>query len=110
MNHEKTRLYQTSLELVGQCAELIERFPSGLGFLADQLRRASASVPLNFAEGCRKRSQRERERYFETAACSAREVSAIVDVAHRLRGLSDADRAVAKDRCDHLCAMLHRFH
>ena len=50
MNHENTRLYQTSLELVGQCAELIERFPSGLGFLGDQLRRASASVPLNFAD------------------------------------------------------------
>ena len=109
MNHENTRLYQTSLELVGQCAELIERFPPGLGFLADQLRRASASVPLNFAEGCRKRSERERLRYFETAACSAREVSAIVDVAHRLKGVGEGERAVAKDRCDHLGAMLYRF-
>ena len=109
LSHERGRLYQTSLELVGQCAELIERFPPGLGFLADQLRRASASMPLNFAEGCRKRSERERARYFETAACSAREVSAIVDVAHRLKGVGESERAVAKDRCDHLCAMLYRF-
>lgn len=63
MNHENTRLYTTSLELVGQCAELIESFPPGLGFLSDQLRRASASVTLNFAEGCRKRCARgERDR------------------------------------------------
>src|SRR3972149_10104859 len=109
MNHENTRLYQPSLELVGQCAELIERFPPGLGFLAGQMRRASASVPLNFSEGCRKRSERERLRYFETAACSAREVSAIVDVAHKLKGVSEGERAVAKDRCDHLGALLYRF-
>jgi four helix bundle protein len=109
MNHENTRLYTTSLMLVGQCAQLIESFPPGLGFLADQLRRASSSVTLNFAEGCRKRSARERARYFEIAACSAREVSAIVDVAHQLNGVADGERAVAKDRCDHLCAMLYKF-
>lgn len=109
MNHENTRLYQTSLELVGQCADLVERFPPGLGFLSDQLRRASASVTLNFAEGCRKRSARERARYFETAACSAREVSAVVDVAFRLKGVGDGERLAVKDRCDHLCAMLYRF-
>ena len=109
MNHENTRLYQTSLELVGQCAELIERFPPGLGFLADQLRRASASVPLNFAEGCRKRSERERARSEETAAWRAREVSEIVAVAHGLEGVGAGERAAARDRCDQLCATLAWF-
>ena len=50
MNHEKTRLYRTSLQLVGDAARLIHRFPPGLGFLVDHLRRAAASIPLNFAE------------------------------------------------------------
>lgn len=109
MNHENTRLYQTSLELVTDAAEVVRRFPPGLGFLADQLRRAAASVPLNFSEGCRRKSAKERARYFEVASGSAREVSAIVDVAHRLGGLEEERLAEVKDRCDHLCAMLHRF-
>ena len=110
MNHEKTRLYRTSLQLVGDAARLIHRFPPGLGFLVDHLRRAAASIPLNFAEGGRKRSTKERARYFETASCSAREVSAIIDVAHQLKGVSDDEHAAVKNRCDHICAMLHRFH
>jgi four helix bundle protein len=110
MNHEKTRLYQTSLELVAQCAQMAKRFPPGLGFLSDQLRRAAASVPLNFAEGCRRKSLKERARYFEIASTSAREVSAIIDVAFVSEGVAEDERAKAKDRCDHLCAMLHKFH
>lgn len=109
MNHENTRLYETSLKLVGQCTQLAKHFPPGLGYLADQLRRASTAVPLNFAEGCRKKSPKERARFFEIASSSAREVSAIVDVAHLSEAVSAQDRAVAKDRCDHLCAMLFKF-
>lgn len=109
MNHENTRLYQTSLELISEVAAATRRFPSGLGFLADQMRRAAASVTLNFAEGCRRRSAKERARFFEIASGSAREVSAVADVAHRLGGLGEQQRIEVKDRCDHLCAMLHRF-
>ena len=109
MDHENTRLYRTSLDLVSDAAEVIKRLPPGMGFLSDQLRRASASVVLNFAEGCRRKSPKERARYFEIASGSAREVSAIVDVAHRLGEVRDAPRETIKDRCDHICAMLHRF-
>ena len=110
MNHENTRLYEVALQLVGQCSHLAKGFPAGLGYLGDQLRRAATSVPLNFAEGCRKKSPKERERFFETAACSAREVSAIIDVAHVIDVVNASDRDRAKDRCDHLCAMLYKFH
>ena len=110
MNHENTRLYKLALELVGQCTQLAKRFPPGMGYLADQIRRASSSVPLNFAEGSRKSSAKERARYFGSASGSAREVSAIVDVAHLSEAISATDREVAKDRCDHLCAMLYKFH
>ena len=109
MNHENTRLYQTALALVGQCTQIAKHFPPGFGYLADQLRRASTSVPLNFAEGCRKKSIKERARYFEIASGSAREVSAIVDVAHLSEAVGTKDREVAKDRCDYLCAMLYKF-
>jgi len=43
MNHENTRLYETSLKLVGHCTQMAKHFPPGLGYLADQLRRASTS-------------------------------------------------------------------
>jgi len=109
MHHENTRLYQTALDLVALCASVVEHLPPGLGFLGDQLRRASSSVPLNFCEGCLKSSRKERTRYFETAAGSAREVSAILDVAVRFKGISEEARLAGKDHCDHICAMLYKF-
>jgi four helix bundle protein len=87
----------------------VERFPPGYAFLSDQLRRAAASVPLNFAEGSRRSSRADRRKFFTTAAASAAEVSAIVDVAHTHRVVPEAERARVKDLCDHLSAMLRLY-
>jgi four helix bundle protein len=109
MKHESTRIYTTSLELNRVSALVVGRLPPGYGFLADQLRRAAASVTLNFSEGCRRTSRAERRRFFTVAGASASEVSAVVDVAHAHRVIRDDDRAKAKDLCDHLSAMLRLY-
>ncbi len=106
MKFTDSRIYRVSLEVAGAAQQLSRSMP---GYLADQLRRASASIALNFAEGCGKASLRDRKRFFLIARGSAREVIAATDVAAVL-GLVDATEAAAlRDRCDHICAMLWRF-
>jgi len=109
MYHTWTRIYRSSLELVELAQVVINQLPSGHGFLADQLRRAAASVTLNFAEGSGKRTTRDRRKYFDTAKASAYEVAAVFDVAVRL-GVIDAQLAQrGTARCDQLAAMISRY-
>ena len=109
MRHETTRIYQRALELVSLSKQVIDDLPTGCGFLADQLRRASSSVALNFAEGCGKSSLADQRRFFRIARGSATEISAIFDVAIRLDAVSDERHALGKDLCDHLARMLILF-
>jgi len=45
-NHEKLDVYQAAIELVIEVYRVVENFPRGRAYLADQLQRAGASVPL----------------------------------------------------------------
>ena len=109
MLHQKTRIYQKSLELNRLARQIIEELPRGMAFLADQLRRAAASVALNFAEGYGKNSPRDQRRFFIIARGSAYEVAAILDVAREWDAISDTHFAKGQDLADHLAAMLSRF-
>lgn len=48
---EKLDVYRKGLILVNTVISITKKFPRGNYFLADQLRRAALSVPLNIAEG-----------------------------------------------------------
>ncbi len=109
MNYRRTHLYNKALELVRTTHSIIRTLPVGYGFLADQLRRASASIVLNFAEGCGKSSLAERRRYLVIARGSAYEVAAAIDVAAALGAATAPACAEALELCDHVCAMLTRF-
>lgn len=61
------------------------------GGLADQLRRACYSVPLNIAEGNTRHGSRECRRYLDTARSSLAEVETIIGMAKELEYLSPAE-------------------
>ena len=109
MKHDDTRIYQKALELVRLSAQVIEGLPTGYAFLADQLKRASSSVALNFSEGYSKKSKREQHHYFRIACGSTYEVSAAFDVADCFEVINQAHLTKGKDLCDHLAAMITRF-
>ena len=76
--------------------------------LRDQLRRAATSIPLNLAEGFGLEGGTKKQRFL-TALGSAREVSAILEVARRWRYVSDADAAPAARLLDSVSAMTYRL-
>ena len=50
-DHEKLDVYQAAIDFVALADDVVENLPRGRAYLADQLQRASTSVPLNVAEG-----------------------------------------------------------
>ena len=49
LHHEDLDAYQASIEFLALASTLLGHYPRGNAALADQLRRASLSIPLNIA-------------------------------------------------------------
>lgn len=79
------KAWQHAQRLAVECARAARTFPDyEQGALADQLRRACYSVPLNIAEGCMRLGTREYRRYLDTARSSLAEVETIIELARDL--------------------------
>jgi four helix bundle protein len=50
LDYERLDVYQRSIEFLALAFAVAERVPRGYASLADQLRRAAMSIPLNIAE------------------------------------------------------------
>ena len=80
-----------SIRFVGFAVEVAASLPKGHAALADQLRRAAWSVPLNIAEAAGRGSRADAARHYAIARGSAMEAAAVLDVI-RCLGALDEDR------------------
>jgi four helix bundle protein len=78
-DHEKLIAYQRAIQFIVWSSPVLEKLSPKLA-VADQLDRASTSVPLNIAEGNAKYTPPDRCRYLDTARGSALECAACLDV------------------------------
>jgi four helix bundle protein len=86
LGHTKLDAYTTARQFVKECYIAVTQFPVEERFvLSQQIKRAALSVYLNIAEGSSRRSQIERNRYYEIARGSVIEVDAALDVAIDLK-------------------------
>ena len=72
--------FDVSLEMIAAIKPVIQRVAQRDRKLADQMRRAASSVPLNISEGSQ-RAGRDRQQHHRIAAGSARELRAALRVA-----------------------------
>lgn len=93
MAHYKTlKAWQHGQRLAIECSRAARNFPDyEQGGLADQLRRACYSVPLNIAEGNTRHGSRECRRYLDTARSSLAEVETIIEMARELEYVTPAE-------------------
>ncbi|HET7897481.1 MAG TPA: four helix bundle protein [Flavisolibacter sp.] len=78
-------MYTVAKEFVQECYKATKNLPVEERFnLSSQIRRAALSVHLNIAEGCSRKSEMERKRYFEIARGSLIEVDAALDICEAL--------------------------
>lgn len=88
-NYEDLRVWQKAHKLTLEIYKSTRCFPSEERFgLTSQIRRASASIGANIAEGCGRRSDNEMARFVQIAMGSGAELSYHLRLAHDLDLLS----------------------
>ena len=79
------RVWQHVQQLAIECGKAAKRFPpDDRGILADQLKRAAFSVPLNIAEGSSRKGSKEFRRFLA-------EVQTALDISKEMGYLAEAD-------------------
>ena len=85
LNHQQLEVFKVSKKFVLECYKLTTFFPQDEWYaMVQQIRRAELSVHLNIAEGCSRKSEIERKRYFEVSRGSIIEIDAALDIASEL--------------------------
>jgi four helix bundle protein len=85
---ERLDVYRCAAEFLATAARIISDLPVGYSALADQLKRAALSIPVNIAEGVGRTSPADRRRHYAIARGSAMECAAILD-ACRILGVAN---------------------
>jgi len=81
LSFQRLEVYQRSIDFLVLALEVIAELPSkGHAELADQLRRAAQSAPLNIAEGAGRSSRPDIAKHYVIARGSAMECAAVLDV------------------------------
>jgi four helix bundle protein len=90
-NHQTLKAWQHAQRLAVVCVKAAQAFPEfEQSVLADQLRRACYSGPLNIAEGTTRKGSREYRRYLDIAWGSLAEVETALGIARELGYLRPA--------------------
>jgi four helix bundle protein len=90
-HYRKLKAWEHAQKLAIESSRAARRFPPyEQEVLADQMRRAGYSIPLNVAEGAARRGSKEFRRYLDVARASLAELETIVDLAHDLGYIDNA--------------------
>jgi four helix bundle protein len=100
--------YDVSLELIRTLRESLVKIAQHDRNLADQIRRAATSVPLNLREG-RARVGRDRLHLWRVAAGSAEELVAAAEVAQAFGYVDDGELADTVALANRVLAMCWRL-
>jgi four helix bundle protein len=108
LGFQRLDVYRCAVQFLALTPALSGRMPRGHAELADQLRRAALSVPLNIAEGSGK-GDRDAERYYRIARGSALECVAVIDAMEALGFVTSADVGEGRGLLERVVAMLTKL-
>ena len=103
-------VWQKAKQLAIETYSLTDRFPVQERYgITSQLNRAVISIPLNIAEGYRRRGEKERKQFFTIAFGSGAEVEALVDICKELSALKHFDFSKVESVLDEVLRILNKF-
>lgn len=109
-DYEKLIVWQKSMDLVVLTYRFTSYFPQEEQFgLISQMRRASVSIPSNIAEGCRRSTKKDINRFLSIALGSASELDTQLKLAKRLGFIKDADYNEADALLHEVLRMLNKL-
>ena len=109
LSFQKLDVYRCAIEFLALSATVLQGLPRGHAALADQLRRAALSVPLNIAEAAGRVSAADGARHYAIARGSAMECAAIMDALLVLGAIAAREHQRAMDLIAREVAMLTKL-
>ena len=107
---KELKVWQKSHQMVVKVYHMTRKFPQDERFgLIAQLRRSSASIPANIAEGCGRGSVRDFSRFLSIAAGSASETEYHFLLAYELNYLEKKDYMILDQQINEIKRMLNAF-
>ena len=104
--HENLDVYRAAIEFLVLTDPIASALPRGRAYLADQLRRAALSIPLNVAEGAGEFAPADKARFYRMARRSGTECAAILHACRVLGLTTDEVEEGARQVLDRVVAML----
>jgi four helix bundle protein len=109
-SYQDLDVWQVAMEVAERCYKLTQAFPKDELFgLTAQIRRASASVAANIAEGYGRESRREYLQFLRIAQGSQKELETYLLLAVRVGLTTEREIAPIMTGCDRVGKMLHRL-
>ena len=109
LEHERLDVYQACVQFLALAHRVLGNLPRGNANLADQLRRAALSIPVNIGEGSGKRSPKDRARFHAYSRGSAMECGALFDALQILELIDAETHAKGKDLLVRIVSMLSKM-
>ncbi|UJR87202.1 four helix bundle protein [Sandaracinus amylolyticus] len=109
LSFQRLDVYRAAIEFLALAVEVAARVPRGYAHLADQLRRAATSSPLNIAEAAGRTSDAEAARHYAIARGSAMECAAVLDALKVLSAIDQTRYARGMDLLEREVAMLTKL-
>lgn len=111
LSFKKLDVYRCSIELLALAAVVLESMAKSKGnaVIADQLKRAALSVPLNIGEGAGRSTPADQTRHYVIARGSAMECGAIFDAALVLKLVNDETATRAEQLVARIVGMLTKM-
>ncbi|MDO8565065.1 MAG: four helix bundle protein [bacterium] len=104
------KVYQDAHRLFSLLLKVVKKLPKEYRFeLGSQLVRSSSSILLNIAEGSGKQSEKELNRFIETALGSAYETLANIDILRFNNLIEEKDFGDAQQIITDICSQLGAF-
>ena len=77
---ENLSVYNKSLDFCIRACKIAGNFPPKFFNIKDQLIRAALSIPLNIAEGCGRKTIKDKNNFYRTARASVFELIPILEI------------------------------
>jgi four helix bundle protein len=109
LSFQKLDVYKCSIEFLASATEIAADVPRGFAHLADQLRRASSSIPLNIAEGAGRVTKMDAARHHSIARGSAMESASLIDAIHVAKPIDEVKHLRAMELVERMVQMLTKM-
>lgn len=108
MSYEDLKVWQKSMMLVELIYAHVSKFPDDEKYgLVSQMKRAVVSIPSNIAEGRHKNSRPDFRRFLNIAFGSTKELLTQVEIARRLKFLSEQEVILLRNKLNEVSKMLY---